>query len=112
MKYLYKAVVTDVYDGDTITVTIDLGFKTFLHNQKIRLYGIDTPEIRGSVEVDKGKMVRNFVKDKILYETIELETIKDEKKGKYGRWLGIVHYKDGNLNDELWERGFAIRVKY
>jgi len=109
--YKYRAIVTDVYDGDTITVTIDLGFKTFLHNQKIRLYGINTPEIRGE-EVDKGQMVARFVKDEILHEEIELETIKDEKKGKFGRWLGIVHYKNGNLNDILWERGFANRVKY
>lgn len=111
-KYRYNAYVTDVYDGDTITVSIDLGFYTFLHDQKIRLYGINTPEIRKGEEIDKGNMVKRYVEDKILGTYIELETIKNDKKGKYGRWLGIVHYKDGNLNDELWERGFAKRVTY
>ena len=48
--YLYKAFVTDVYDGDTITVDIDLGFWTTLHKQKIRLYGINTPELKGEIE--------------------------------------------------------------
>jgi micrococcal nuclease len=44
--YEYKATVVKVVDGDTVDVDIDLGFDTWLHNQRIRLYGIDTPECR------------------------------------------------------------------
>ena len=45
--YEYRAFVRKVYDGDTITVDIDLGFEVMLKNQKLRLYGINTPEVRG-----------------------------------------------------------------
>ena len=44
--YVYKAYVRSVYDGDTITVDIDVGFGITLTSQKIRLRGIDTPEVR------------------------------------------------------------------
>ena len=46
--YQYKAFVTKVYDGDTITVEIDLGFKTSVKGEKIRLSRINAPELRGS----------------------------------------------------------------
>ena len=39
--YIYKAHVDSVYDGDTITCTIDCGFGVYLAKQKIRLYGIN-----------------------------------------------------------------------
>ncbi len=46
--YNYKVKkVVNVYDGDTITVDIDLGFNMVMCNQKLRLYGINTPEVRG-----------------------------------------------------------------
>ena len=45
--YEYNAIVTKVYDGDTITVDIDLGLGVWLKKQTIRLYGINTPELRG-----------------------------------------------------------------
>jgi micrococcal nuclease len=41
--YQYKAIITKVVDGDTVDVDIDLGFEVWLRNQRIRLYGIDTP---------------------------------------------------------------------
>ena len=47
MMYEYKATVTKVYDGDTITVDFDLGFGILIRKQKIRLLGINTPEVRG-----------------------------------------------------------------
>jgi micrococcal nuclease len=50
--YEYKALIISVYDGDTVTALVDLGF--FVKKEaKLRLYGIDTPEIRGE-EREKG----------------------------------------------------------
>ena len=46
--YTYNARCTSVYDGDSITVDIDLGFNHWMLNQKIRLFGINTPEVRGA----------------------------------------------------------------
>ena len=44
--YIYKATIERVGDGDTIDVTLDLGFDVRLHKQRCRLAGIDTPESR------------------------------------------------------------------
>ena len=44
--YIYKATIERVVDGDTIDVTLDLGFDVRLHKQRCRLAGIDTPESR------------------------------------------------------------------
>ena len=52
--YYYKAEVLSVYDGDTCTCLVDLGFKTFVR-VKIRLIGIDTPEIRTKDLEEKAK---------------------------------------------------------
>jgi len=112
--YTYKAKVISVYDGDTITVDIDLGVGIWLRGQKIRLYGIDAPETRGE-EREEGIKVREWLRDKILGKEIILETIKD-KKGKYGRLLGNVWLEGDvvyeNINELLVEKGFAHEEEY
>lgn len=95
--FTYKAIVTDVYDGDSITVDIDLGFKSWLKDVKLRLYGIDTPEVRG-VERPDGLISRDFVRDKIENQEIVLVTYKD-KTGKYGRWLADIYTLDADYTD-------------
>jgi|TARA_R100000081_G_C4811193_1_gene171276 micrococcal nuclease len=104
--YEYNATVVKVYDGDTITVDIDLGFGIVLRKQKIRLYGVNTPEVRGE-EKELGKKVRDLLREKILGETIIVKTIKD-KKGKYGRWLGTIFHQEENINDWLLNEGHAL----
>ena len=54
-------------------------------------------------------MSRDRLREKILDKDIILETIKD-KKGKYGRFLGIVHYDNININDWLVENGLAKKA--
>ena len=44
--YTYRAKVIKIIDGDTIDVDLDLGFSVWLRKQRVRLYGIDTPESR------------------------------------------------------------------
>ena len=106
--YEYRAFVRRVYDGDTITVDIDLGFEVLLKNQKLRLYGIDTPEIRGESR-EEGLKVRDIVRGRIANKWIILKTHRD-KKGKYGRWLAEI-YEAGieeSLNDWLLNEGHAV----
>jgi micrococcal nuclease len=56
--YYYVAEVVSVYDGDTCTCVVDLGFKTF-QRIKVRLVGIDTPEIRTKdLEEKKKRLVK------------------------------------------------------
>ena len=51
--YQYKAKITRIIDGDTVDCDIDLGFKVILAKQRIRLFGIDTPESRTRDKVEK-----------------------------------------------------------
>ncbi|MDZ7764882.1 MAG: thermonuclease family protein [Melioribacteraceae bacterium] len=113
--YYYRANVVYVYDGDTITVDIDLGLKVFVHGEKIRLSRINTPEIRGEERPD-GLKARDYLRNLIMNKNIFIETIKD-KKGKYGRYLGEIFLPDENgklinVNDLLVENGFAEYREY
>lgn len=103
--YHYRAELVDIYDGDTLTCHIDLGFNTWLRDQKIRLYGIDTPELRG-VERPEGLLVRDWLREQFTDPSFILLSHKD-RSGKFGRWLGTI-LKDGrNLNEEMVDRGMA-----
>jgi micrococcal nuclease len=44
--YEYNCTIVRVVDGDTVDVDIDLGFDTWRRGERIRLYGVDTPECR------------------------------------------------------------------
>ena len=103
--YEYRATVVSVYDGDTVTVDIDLGFGIVLKKQKLRLYGLNTPEVRGA-EKEEGKKVRDLVREKILDKQVTIKTYKD-KKGKYGRWLAEIIHEEENINEWLLTEGYA-----
>ena len=105
MNYTYKALVVGVYDGDTITVDIDLGMSTWKKNVKMRLARIDTPELRGD-EREDGLRVRDYVRSMILDKHVTIKTIKDAT-GKYGRYIAEVVVNGENLNDHLIEQGMA-----
>jgi|TARA_E500000318_G_scaffold68437_1_gene63214 micrococcal nuclease len=107
--YEYKATVTKVYDGDTITVDFDLGFGILIRKQKIRLLGINTPEVRGP-EKPQGIISRDALRQRILGKVVTIKTSKD-KKGKYGRWLGEVFVEEENINQWLITEGYAKEYK-
>ncbi len=113
--YYYRAKVVYIYDGDTITVDIDLGLKVFVHGEKIRLNRIDTPELRGD-ERPEGLEARDYLRSILMNKEIFIETIKD-RKGKYGRYLGEIYLPDErgkliNVNDLLVEKGYAVYRDY
>jgi endonuclease YncB( thermonuclease family) len=62
--YTYKAVISAVYDGDTVTADIDLGFHVWLHDEKLRLSRINAPEVRGK-ERSEGLNSRNWLRKTI-----------------------------------------------
>ncbi|MFH1527939.1 MAG: thermonuclease family protein [Bacteroidota bacterium] len=113
--YHYKANVISVYDGDTITVNIDLGMNVWANKEKIRFARIDAPEIRGKSR-EKGLKSRDYLRELLLNKKVILQTIKDRKE-KYGRylaevWLEISDNNFVNVNDLLVEKNFAIFRKY
>jgi micrococcal nuclease len=107
--YKYKATIIKVYDGDTVTAEIDLGFNIKI-TEKLRLLRINTPEIRGEERPD-GLISRDVLRDKILDKEVIIETQKD-KKGKYGRYLAEIIFEDNNINDWLVAEGLAVYKEY
>ena len=103
--YTYKARCASVYDGDSITVDIDLGFNHWMLNQKIRLFGINTPEVRGSDRLG-GLIARDRLRELIEGRDIILASHRD-RAGKYGRWLGTIYIDDININKLLLDEGLA-----
>lgn len=87
-RYIYYAKVVGVYDGDTITVDLDLGFKMWVRGAKIRLYGINAPEVRGPTR-HEGLVSRDYLRELILGRPVFIMTTRD-KRGKYGRMLGTI----------------------
>lgn len=104
-EYIYKAFVVKVYDGDTITCDIDLGFNTWLRNQQFRLGGINAPELRG-LEKIQGHEVRNWLADRVLGKEVVIESQKDTKE-KYGRWLCYLWLDGVCINTEMLELGLV-----
>ena len=88
--YEYKAIVTRVIDGDTIDVDIQLGFDVILSKQRVRLYGIDTPESRTRDKEEKirGLLSKDYLKDN-CYVGSNIK-LKSKEKGKFGRILGVI----------------------
>ena len=96
--YQYRINIHRIIDGDTVDVDIDLGFGVWLKKQRIRLYGIDTPESRTRDLDEKryGLRAKKYLTQQIEGGAI-LKTRLD-KKGKYGRILGEFISLDGNTN--------------
>ena len=107
--------VDKVLDGDTIDVTIDLGFDLY-KKERVRIAGVDTPEKRTRDLEEKalGIDATNWLKAK-LTETIKGDEeliIRTELKGgvgKYGRLLGWLYIGDSDisLNEQMIEEGYA-----
>ena len=94
--YEYSCKIVRVVDGDTVDVDIDLGFGVWMHNERIRLHGIDTPECRTRDLEEKkyGLLAKEQVEYFLPEGSIQtLITVKD-KTGKFGRILGKFKMED------------------
>jgi len=108
--YAYKARITSVYDGDTVTADVDLGFRTWVHGEKLRLNRIDAPEVRGA-ERPEGLVSRDWLREKLVGKEVLIRTLKD-KRGKYGRYLVEIILDGVNINDQLVQEGLAEYREY
>ena len=106
--YVYDAKIVKVIDGDTFDFEIDLGFSIHV-KERLRLYGVNTPEIRGS-ERSEGLKVKKYVTKKILNKTFEILVYK---KGKYGRYVAdLMLTKKERLSVHLYKKNMAKRITY
>ena len=117
-KSCYNFRVTEinrVLDGDTIDVTIDLGFDLF-KKERVRIAGVDTPEkrTRDLEEKELGIDATNWLKDRLEgalagEENLTIRTELVGGVGKYGRLLGWLYVgdEDESLNEQMIAEGYA-----
>ena len=114
--YTYKGKVLSVYDADSCRVDLDLGMGVWLHNQSIRLFGIDAAEIRGGTPETKalGNLAKDYLKNELPEGcTVLLRTYID-KRGKFGRVLASIYKQEGDgfqtksLNKSLLDMRLAV----
>ena len=114
--YNFRVVSTDkVVDGDTIDVTIDLGFDLF-KKERVRVAGVDTPEkrTRNLEEKALGLDATAWIKDHLEGaidgdDDLIIRTELDGGVGKYGRLLGWLYIGDAivSLNERMIDEGYA-----
>jgi len=119
-EYVRRAKIVRLVDGDTVDVDIDLGMSVTTR-QRLRLFGINTPEVRGP-EKEDGHAATQHLAD-LLVEfrhpgewDIVVQTYKD-KKGKYGRYLAVLRGVDDggdpvNINERMVSDGHAVIAMY
>jgi endonuclease YncB( thermonuclease family) len=114
--YNFRVVeINRVLDGDTIDVTIDLGFDLF-KKERVRVAGVDTPEKRTRDLEEKalGIDATNWLKEKLEGalagdDDLVIRTELVGGVGKYGRLLGWLYLGDGSLslNEQMITEGYA-----
>jgi micrococcal nuclease len=107
----YVKNVSNVVDGDTIDVVIDLGFDISF-SSRVRLAGIDTPESRTTDKAEKvlGLESKEYLKKKLKdAKKVVIKTEKMDSSEKYGRILGWLYLDDDtvSVNDHMINDGYA-----
>ena len=114
--YNFRVVeINRVLDGDTIDVTIDLGFDLY-KKERVRVAGVDTPEKRTKDDEEKalGYDATHWLEEKLDgaikgEDDLIIRTELIGGFGKYGRLLGWLYIGDAeiSLNEQMIEEGYA-----
>lgn len=103
LHYEYNAIVVSVVDGDTVDLIVDLGFDVRM-GMRVRLYGINAPEIRAI----GGPAAKAFLETMIKpLQAVEIATHKDRRE-KYGRYLATVLHDGTSVNALMVLNGHAV----
>ena len=112
--YEYRCKIVKIIDGDTVDVDIDLGFGVWMHKERIRLYGIDTPESRTRDLDEKkyGLIAKGWIEKFMPVGSMQTLITQKDKSGKVGRILGKFRVNDGHydiiLNDWMVSNHHAV----
>jgi len=112
--YEYRCKIVKIIDGDTVDVDIDLGFGVWMHKERIRLYGIDTPESRTRDLDEKkyGLIAKSWIEKFMPLGSMQTLITQKDKSGKFGRILGKFRVNDGSydiiLNDWMISNHHAV----
>jgi len=109
--YKYRAKLIRVIDGDTVDAMIDLGFGTWV-KKRIRLYGINTPEVRTRDLLEKKAGIGAAARLQELMDDCGGNfNLESHGVGKYGRCLGTLFINNIDINMLLLNEGFAEEYK-
>ena len=119
--YEYRCKIVKIIDGDTVDVDIDLGFGVWMHKERVRMMGIDTPESRTRDKVEKkfGLASKEYVKAYLPIGSMqvlktEIDKSGEDKKGKFGRILGDFLVYDSSedatkrLTEVMISQGYGV----
>lgn len=113
--YEYACKINKVIDGDTVDIDLDLGFNVVLSSQRVRMFGVDTPESRTSNTEEKarGMLSKKKLTEKLSSSSCKIRTFKaDSNDDKFGRILGEFILEDGtNVNQWLIENNYAVHYQ-
>lgn len=110
--YQYSADVIKVIDGDTVDLSVDLGFSLRI-NERFRLLGINAPESRSSDALEKieGLKAKHRLEEVLSGKKVMINTVMD-KKEKYGRYLVEIFLPDINESVNQMMIGDGLAVPY
>ena len=111
--YEYECTIVKVVDGDTADVNINLGFSTWINNERVRFYGIDTPEsrTRDLEEKKAGLYAKEVVLSFLPVGSKQVLRTHKDKVGKYGRVLGEFVIYDPDEDRQTTINEYMIRNK-
>jgi len=113
--HAYEAQIVRVIDGDTVVADVRLGFGLWAKGKRLRLAGIDAPELRGE-DAEKGARARAVLAKELDGATVRICTLPDRKDrartGGFGRTLAIIWREQPsgyqrNINTWMVLRGYA-----
>ena len=111
--YQYKAIITNVVDGDTFDMDIDLGFNIHIH-ERVRLLDIDTPEKFGA-EKELGLIMKTFATKHFLGKEVVIKSEKADAAANtdsFGRWLVRVNVSEYDLDICSLYNTLGVNKKY
>lgn len=114
-RYLYRAFVRRVYDGDSLRADIDLGFGLWMPNSRLRLARVDCPELKGK-DRPAGLIAKDFTRDLLPVSfPFWIESIS-KRTDKHGRMIVEAWIHEGgsvwsNVSNALLEAKLAVKYE-
>lgn len=102
-----------VIDGDSLEATVDFGYGMYWTNCRIRLYGVDTPEMRARSVEERlaAREAKDYLESILRYATSVYFVPRSAHKDSFGRLLGNVLIHDRDASEMIIEQGFGVPYK-
>lgn len=117
LTHRYPAKVERVVDGDTVVATVYLGFGLQKNGVRLRLFGINTAELKSKVVAEKKAALtaKDFMIAQVEGKAIEVEVSKtktgEDLIDSFGRYISTVYLDGKSINEEMLSLGFAVPYK-